>query len=549
MKLIILKLERIISLLENTKISFSLWIGTFLSIIFSRILIENLLGGFSHREIHFLFSEFSHTFLFFLLSYCVFLVLLSKTTKTNISATANVLLWGFLIILIPPIIDYFISHGRGLWSFYEFDSLEGLLRGFFTFFGDTPNMGITYGVRIEVILSLFLFFVYVFIKTKDYLRALLTTFIAYTFFFILGTFPSWIAFFVLGWEKGFMEVTSVDIAGMFLSPETSLSYTPGNIINSLNAKMSIIYAYILFNIIPLFSFFFYPKETKSLFLNIRVPQTIYHAGLVYVGAGIALLFSQNPINFLTFFNGLALVLLTLTAITAWLTSVVVNDIFDESIDAITNTHRPLIQKTISKNSYKKVGWTLFFLSLFLAGIAHPYAIALVFVYHALTWLYNAPPFRLKRIPFIATFLGSIASFIIILLGYIAFDTTGIITDIPWEIIFLLLFSYTISLPIKDFKDIKGDKKNNIWTLPVLMGEKYARLFVATGIFFSFILSALILNAKNIIPWALIFSTIAFFIVSNPNLSILNKKITPQMLPGFIIGLVFLYTLILLFSIL
>ena len=53
----------------------------------------------------------------------------------------------------------------------------------------------------------------------------------------------------------------------------------------------------------------------------------------------------------------------------------------------------------------------------------------------------------------------------------------------------------ISLPIKDLKDIEGDQKNGVWTIPVLLGETWARFAIGLGIFVSYALSVVWLNAK------------------------------------------------------
>jgi len=293
---------RVITYIEEAPLSVSLWAGAFLSLIFARLLVENWLSGFSYRDPHFLFNEFTHTFLFFLLSYILFLPLLMHAARVGLKHAANILLWGFLIILTPPFIDFALSGGAGFWSFYAFDGLAGLLVRFFTFFGENPTMGITYGVRIEVALSLLFFFFYIHLKTKDLARAFLGAFLAYVLFFILGTFPSWVTIITLGWTEGFFAIRATDIAAMFLSPETTLSYTPGAIINALNAKMSIIYALIIAGLIPLMAWFSHKKETRGLLVNSRFPQVIYHAGLVCVGGGIALIFSPESLSYPTFFN-------------------------------------------------------------------------------------------------------------------------------------------------------------------------------------------------------------------------------------------------------
>src|SRR4030042_2622562 len=165
-------IQKIVTAIENSPINFQLWLAAFSGIIVLRLLVENWLDNFRSRSGLFLFYEFAHTFLFFLISYILFVVLINKFLKVEVKKTANVLLWGFLIIVIPPIIDFIVSKGKGFWSFYEFDSLAGLVKRFFTFFGDTPEIGITYGVRIEVAVAIVFLFIYSLIRSKNIIKSL-----------------------------------------------------------------------------------------------------------------------------------------------------------------------------------------------------------------------------------------------------------------------------------------------------------------------------------------------------------------------------------------
>ena len=140
---------KIIKKIENAPTSFWLWISAFTAIIFIRLAVESWLSGLRSRSGLFLFYEFAHTFLFFLTAYLLFVWVLKKFLKTELKKISNVLLWGYLIIISPPILDYIISRGQGYWSFYDFGSLKSLSLWFFTFFDQTPEIGITYGVRIE----------------------------------------------------------------------------------------------------------------------------------------------------------------------------------------------------------------------------------------------------------------------------------------------------------------------------------------------------------------------------------------------------------------
>jgi 4-hydroxybenzoate polyprenyltransferase len=541
-------IKKIITFLENTPITFSLWLTTFTAIIVIRIFIENWINNFSHRDLQFLFNEFTHTFLFFLFSYILFLILLRFFAKTSLRVTSNILLWGFLIILTPPLIDNIISEGSGFWSFYIFDSLSGLLLRFFTFFGDNPTIGITYGVRIEVAISLFLFFSYILFKTQNFLRALAGAFIGYVAFFILGTFPSWITFFIVGWTKGFFEIHSTEIASIFLSPEAILSSPPGSLLNALNIKMSLIYAFILSTLVPILSLIFFKKIALSLFANVRIPQLLYHGNLVWLGGGLALIFSPQTLTHFTFFNTLSFLLLVIASYYAWLATIIPNDIFDLPIDAISNSKRPLVKKTISHQSYKTLGWNLFGTSLLLVTLSYPYLLFLFVIYHSLAWIYNSPPFRIKRFPFIATFVSALASILMLFAGYIAIDSSRTLEYLPLEIIFFLLFVYTISLPIKDFKDRISDKKAHIWTIPVLLGEKKSRFFIGIGIFFSFISSVIVFNMYSLAPWALLFGSLSFWVVTFPHISFLGKKLYPRYLPHSIFLLTLLYGLLLVWEI-
>lgn len=540
-------LQKSLTEIENAPISFSLWLGAFLSIILARLFIESWIAGFSRTDPEFLFAEFTHTFLFFLFSYLLFLLLLKRASRVSLKTASNVLLLGFLIILLPPIIDHIISRGAGFWSFYTFDSLSGLLVRFFTFFGDRPDIGITYGVRVEVALSLFLFCVYIFKKTKRLIHSIVWTLLAYCLFFLLGTFPSWIAILTLGFQKGFFNVGAPEIAQMFLTPEIILSRGTPELLSVLNIKMSIVYGVLLSALIPLLGFFSFRKETLSLAQNARLPQILYHGGLVCLGAGLAILLSSKIFQ-PSFFDVLAFLLLIISVGFAWLTSVVTNDLFDIRTDRITNTSRPLITKSLSPNAYRQCGWVFFGASLLLAGITIPFAIPFLLFYQALAWSYSAPPLRLKRIPLVATFVSALASILLFFLGFLALSPTNSIATIPNRIIILLLSAYTLSLPIKDLKDLQGDKKDGVYTLPIIFGETKGRLIIASGIFFSFMLSVWAFNDPSLTFPAILFGALAFWIVATSH-KWQRFSLSPRHLPHITLFLVTLYGIILTSSLL
>lgn len=558
--------QKIINSIENSPISFRLWLAAFSGIIVLRLLVENWLENFRNRSGLFLFYEFTHTFLFFLISYILFAALVNKILKVEIKKAVNVLLWGFLIIVTPPIIDFIISKGRGFWSFYKFDSLAGLAKRFFTFFGDKPEIGITYGVRIEVALAIVFLFIYSLIKSKDIIKSLSLSFFSYLIFFVLGTFPSYAAILLRGFSKGFINVGEIDAAQIFLTPAKIFSREIPDIISALNIKMSLVYSLILISLLVVgclpellrrtsgqASLLFSRKKALSFFANARYPQLIYHGGLLIVGAGLAYIFTGAPVE-INFFNVIGLLVLLSSVFFAWLASVVPNDIYDQESDRLTpNKNRPLIQGVFTPGEYKMVGWTLFIVSIFLAAVVNFKIALLLIVYQTIAWIYSCPPLRLKRFAFVSTFVSSIASLMILFSGYILISSEQNIKGIPFPLIALLVIGYTLALPIKDLKDIEGDKKNGVWTVPVLFGEYWGKAVVGGGLFLSFIASVAIFNEFRLFWWALICGAISFWIILSSGE---NKKTCPaanckfcfgvtyKRLPWWILGIVMIYGIIL-----
>ncbi len=212
---------------------------------------------------------------------------------------------------------------------------------------------------------------------------------------------------------------------------------------------------------------------------------------------------------------------------AWLSSVVINDLFDRKIDTKTNDSRPLICSSFTDPEYKILGIILFFFSLFFSSIINIKIMLLLIAYQAIAWLYSSWPMRLKRFPFISTFVSGIASLLIFFSGYILISPKQNIIEIPVSIIILLVIGYTLSLPIKDFKDIEGDKEDGVFTIPVVFGEYWGKIIVGSGIFFSFLLSVILLRESDLFWWALIFGGISFWMIvkmkKNSSQGIINYR--------------------------
>ena len=505
----------IIDYLEKMSLSPILLIGTFFALIAVRLFVENSVFGYTRTSGSYYLYEFSHTLTFFALTFILIATLFSWYFSRPLRSVATVLLCGFVVIILPPLIDVVIAMqyypGQSFLSYYEFDSLKGLVERFYTFYGDDPTNGITYGVRIEVALVLSLLFVYGLVVAKSFWRAFLFLVPAYIVFFVLGTFPAWLTLLGSIVSMELLTVQASDVAQMFLSPTRIFVHDLPGFLNALNAKMSLVYTIVI--CFSMGSLFWLKDRVRStiFFYAMRPLQMVYHIGLVCVGLGVGILLTDE-VWFLNFFTLTAFVVLCISVVSAWISAALVNDIFDQETDQISNKERPLVQGTFSVSQYHLIAWLSAGLAIFSAAIINPKVAGFIIAYLALTWFYNAPPLRLKRIPFIASFIAAISSLFIILMGYSIFTPHYSIVSFPFAISVLFVIVLTISLPLKDLKDVDGDKKMGTWTLPVLFGARRARLIIATGVLLSFLLSVVLLRAQTLFIWALLFGGVAFWLI-------------------------------------
>lgn len=538
MKKLLAKLEKMVEKTEDSPIGLWVLFFSFSSLIIIRILIENWITGENAHRSFFIFYEFFDSFL---IAYLMSLWIIRKIIGVDFRKAANILILGYSVIIIPPIVDYFMSGGKGFWSFYTFDNFAGLLKRFITFFGDRPDIGITYGVRTEILIAIVLTFIYSYLKSKNILKSALTSFGIYLVLFILGTFPSWITIAAKGISTGFLNVTEIDAVQMFFSPFKLFSKNIYQVNDALVVKVNMIYLLILTALIVSGFFIYQKKRFYSFIKNVRFPQVFYHCGLLIAGAGIGMVFSDKPTT-VNFFNILGLIVILEAVVFSWLASVVVNDLFDEKIDSITNAQRPLIKKDFSLSEYKMLGLVFFASSVYLSALINLKITFLLIAYQGIAWIYSAPPIRLKRIAFVSTFISSIASLMIFFAGYSLVTDSQNFLEIPVRIIILLIVAYTLSIPVKDFKDIKGDKEDGVYSIPVVFGEYWGKIIVGSGIFLSFILSVIILNEFRLFWWAIVFGGISFWLINKMNS--VNSRVNYRNIFWWILGVVSVYGLIL-----
>lgn len=513
------------------------WLLSFAGIIAVRLFLDNFVAG--RGKFTLTSPTDAHNLLFFLLVIISLWLWLALFIKENPLKLSSIVLWASLVIILPPILDMLKTGGGVFWSPYLFSSFHDLGAQFFSFFGNLPTGMLYFGTRIMAAVCVLAFIFIIFLKTKNIWRSLAGALGAYAILFFFVSLPSWLTFiyyFLQGSKKN-IEVTSVDIVQFTGVPRPifGIEFTE-NIKHGLSFNLNLIYFPLLLGLLGILLFWGSRNKFWALAGNVRMPQLLGHSGLFFAGAWLGYLAYPGNFN-LNIFSAFAALDLLAAIWLAWLASVAINDTCDFSIDAISNPSRPLQKKIFTTAEYLQVGLIFFILSLLGGFIVNPKFAVLLLVYQAIAWMYSSRPFHLKRLPIAATLLAAVDLIIVLFIGFTLISGDNNIQGLSWRVILLLLLTLTLALPLKDFKDIEGDKKHNIQTIPVLFGEEKGRLAIAVWAFVSFVLTVFFLNELKLFWWAVLCGAIAFLVI-------VNKKINPRHFFWWVLGIAAVYGLIL-----
>jgi len=190
--------SHVVRKLENSETPFFYYPIVFLIIIFFRIFAES----FSQQTVNYLNLDrysFRIDLIHFAFSYIVLAMLLTLfvyyATHENIIKILKVILPSFIILLITPIADILLTHGKGHDILYLLPELKpNILKNFFTFFGDYG--GVSSGLRIEIAIGLIAIYFYFREKKQPKFLSFFYTLIAYAIIFMWGSSPFFIKYFL-----------------------------------------------------------------------------------------------------------------------------------------------------------------------------------------------------------------------------------------------------------------------------------------------------------------------------------------------------------------
>ena len=498
-------INRIVNKLENQPLGIVTWILTFFSIIIIRLLLEVFayLNG-----IPFDLLSFVHGILFFSAPMLTLTIIVYLFTKENLVKISKVFLFGWMISWIPPIVDLIIDKGKGTTLTYLFTSLGDLPYRFVIFFGSTVETGVTIGAKVMIISICVSLALFIFLKTKSAVKSVVSIPLAYIVIFFYVSLPSILAAIV----KGSANLSHGEVVAAMTIPHEVFAIKRYYLTNFFDFELSLALFPIVIGQLFLYLFFLRRDQFVALIKNVRISRLFLQIVALGSGLYLGMKLTGTPLD-LSLFGVLSIICLFFTVFFAWLFSIGINDIYDFNIDRISNPKRPLIKNIVSIKEYTGFSIIFFLLSVIGAFILGERYLVVILTLNGLSFIYSAPPLRLRRFPIVTTLVIASGILLAILTGYMLFSEHQSLIDFPINITFLILAFFTLVSTVKDLKDYEGDKANEVYTIPTLFGLKRSKIIIGILVFVSFLLFPLLfLNSFLLFLISLGFGIISFLLI-------------------------------------
>lgn len=509
--------KKIVQSIESQNISIGQWLIAFAGIVFIRFILEVISSPTQSGIIPVdapTLIQYGLSFIAIALG-LVCIVWFFTKGSTNL---LKLILFCLPVIWIGPILDIIFSAGIGHTITYIFHGPKLLLIDFLTFFG--PQ--VTIGLRLELFIILLAIGLYVWKVKKSIIKTILSVLFSYVFLFFIFALPSII--YLLGNISDIGNQASTYNVLHFLIKNISESNISHNTIDATLTYSSNSRAFelgfdkllsqISFLLSFVFILFIFYKTQKEKFITIiknsRPERVLFYTTLLGLGSVYAVKLNLGQTN--NWIDLMSIITLIISWYGAWMFAVHTNDIADEQIDLVSNLNRPITNNKVSVTEMRETGYIWLLLSLLGAFSIGYYPFFMILTFTAAYYIYSYPPLRLKRIPLLSSFLISIACLSTIMAGFYFVSTIKTLNSFPGFLAIGIIIIFTLATNIRDIKDIEGDKKDGIFTIPVIFNNKGKKI-VALMFSTSFILAPFFFSSYLLYISAIPTSVIGYKIVT------------------------------------
>lgn len=521
--------DSVIKKIERIPISFWQAVLLIYSASFLRGILESYINSDNGGRFMGIVDTFFHYPLWYAGVFLFLFILVRFLTNEKIETISRVGSIFSFVILLAPLVDLLI--GKPVRYLFIVGSPGDVLRSGITFLGSfsgaVPVESI--GLRVEILVALLFVGYYVFSKTRKLARSGVAVGAAYAIIFVFLSLPT-LVFYLYNGTIGVHEaLTHRAVSDFYYSQEVTNSVTNqrsfvvatadtapstmGVVENQYSITTSLIF--LILDVVALaWWFYLFSKEKFFLFArNLRLLRLGYYLSLLFLGVSEGVAMARRfPAGSL--FDLLSLAAVPCSLVLAWFFSVWENDEVDVSIDKISNKNRPLARDESSLVLWRDAKYVFLFLSLAFAFLAGWYALILDLLFVMIYHLYSAPPLRLKRFLGVSSLLIALNAVVVLMMGFFIASDTQNLARLPFGVAVFVFVVVALAENVKNIKDIQGDERHGIRTLPVVIGEKRAKVLMGGVVFLAVVAAPFIfsLNALTLAT-ALTFGTIFFLVIT------------------------------------
>ncbi len=494
------------------------WLGGLFGVVFVRFLLESISNPSNTGIIAVDTPTLLHYFLFFV-SLALFIMLFLKYFVPELSPHIHkITIFSLIGLWIAPIVDLIISGSSGSPMVYILNSFTGIIKSSVYFFSSNPPFGSTLGLQFEIALILIGIFVLIYKFSKDIWKSIGGTLVFYAVLFLLVSMPS-IPAIILYPIAGpvdvieFLQRSIASSATVFNNLEGSLEYASNN--KFLDTGFNFMMGRVFLVVSMVLGFFWFwiteNRLMRAIIKNSRPERVANYLLIVLFGVFVATRsFANINLNWNDYFVILSLLISFYFSI---MFAICVNDVEDVEIDKLTNSDRPLTTGSANEEELSIASKIFLIISLISGYLSGFPVFFFTLVFTSLYYIYSSPPTKYKTIPFLSSFIIGLCCITAFLSGFFLLSPLKIVSVIPNDLVICIFLFYFLFWHVRDIKDIKGDKKQNIITVPVLFGEKWGLKAVAIISSLAFFVPPIVFGIKVLWPSSVLASIFCYYFIT------------------------------------
>lgn len=467
------KVREAIERIERSPHHPGLLLLAFLALVVGRNLLEGALGpsgsiGFVYFAGPSALMVLDHFLFFYVSLFLALSILLSLLSGETLGAVMKVMTPMWVVVLIPPVVDWLVSGGEGIGLSYLLDFRSVVFR----FFNPAVALErVSPGQRVEVVAAMALAAVYVVIKGRGWLRAAVSFIAVYLLILLHAVLPNALARLI--WALS----GNPDAPGSLIY---NAMYKAGGIVPDESRKLALVFLMTSLG----FGFWAYERfarsEARAALSNLRPLRSLHYLGMAAFGVALGwVFFAPVGVRFTGGGDILGLAGVLLSVFLAFQSAVWLNDLYDEESDRLAGAgQRPLVRGALTRADAAVLAGVLAAAALLFALNVKYSTFLFVLLALALSMAYSAPPLRLKRIPLISNLSLGVITLLACLAGFSAYAEERTLALFPPQVGWVLLLAFGLGFAAKDMKDRLGDGATGVVTLPVLLGERAGRVATA-----------------------------------------------------------------------